>query len=266
MAYADFVTAMMAFFMLMWLLNATTEKQRKGIADYFNPTIPVNRISGGGDGSFGGDSVLTDQTLAQNGTGAASAVPTDENKARGEAGDAASEAAVLEKIEQALTARTGESMTMERVMRHVVTKVTDEGLVIEIFDVEDQGLFLPDSAMPDRQLTEIAGVLVEVLNLASNQVAVNGPFTAMTLLIEIHAHDQWLAESLSDLDEFDPTGVVAEDVADGEFAFALDGLGDDALSGLLCDGSRGRNNKRDLLANKAHARLGENFAMAPVRR
>ena len=40
-AYADFVTAMMAFFMLMWLLNATTEKQRKGIADYFSPSIPI---------------------------------------------------------------------------------------------------------------------------------------------------------------------------------------------------------------------------------
>ena len=37
-AYADFVTAMMAFFMLMWLLNATTEQQKKGIADYFSPT------------------------------------------------------------------------------------------------------------------------------------------------------------------------------------------------------------------------------------
>ncbi|MCA8904464.1 MAG: chemotaxis protein MotB, partial [Hyphomonas sp.] len=36
-AYADFVTAMMAFFLLMWLLNATTEDQRKGIADYFSP-------------------------------------------------------------------------------------------------------------------------------------------------------------------------------------------------------------------------------------
>ena len=69
-AYADFVTAMMAFFLLMWLLNATTEKQRKGIADYFNPTIPVNRISGGGEGAFGGDSVFTEETLAQNGTGA----------------------------------------------------------------------------------------------------------------------------------------------------------------------------------------------------
>ena len=55
-AYADFVTAMMAFFLLMWLLNATTEQQRKGIADYFSPTLPVNRISGGGDGAFGGDS------------------------------------------------------------------------------------------------------------------------------------------------------------------------------------------------------------------
>ena len=57
-AYADFVTAMMAFFMMMWLLNATTEQQRKGIADYFSPTIPITRISGGGDGSFGGESVF----------------------------------------------------------------------------------------------------------------------------------------------------------------------------------------------------------------
>ena len=40
-AYADFVTAMMAFFLLMWLLNATTEDQRKGLADYFSPTIPL---------------------------------------------------------------------------------------------------------------------------------------------------------------------------------------------------------------------------------
>ena len=48
-AYADFVTAMMAFFMLMWLLNATTEQQKKGIADYFSPTLAINRSSGGGD-------------------------------------------------------------------------------------------------------------------------------------------------------------------------------------------------------------------------
>ena len=66
-AYADFVTAMMAFFMLMWLLNATTEQQRKGIADYFSPTIPINRISGGGSGAFGGESIFVDEQLAENG-------------------------------------------------------------------------------------------------------------------------------------------------------------------------------------------------------
>ena len=49
-AYADFVTAMMAFFLLMWLLNATTEDQRKGIADYFDPDIPISRVSAGGSG------------------------------------------------------------------------------------------------------------------------------------------------------------------------------------------------------------------------
>ena len=38
-AYADFVTAMMAFFLLMWLLNATTEEQKTGLADYFAPTV-----------------------------------------------------------------------------------------------------------------------------------------------------------------------------------------------------------------------------------
>ena len=42
-AYADFVTAMMAFFMLMWLLNATTDKQRKGLADYFSPQPRIRR-------------------------------------------------------------------------------------------------------------------------------------------------------------------------------------------------------------------------------
>ena len=56
-AYVDFVTAMMAFFMLMWLLNATTEQQKKGIADYFSPTLAINRSSGGEDSSFVGDTV-----------------------------------------------------------------------------------------------------------------------------------------------------------------------------------------------------------------
>ena len=49
-AYADFVTAMMAFFLLMWLLSTTDEQTRLGLADYFSPTIPIHDSRGGGDG------------------------------------------------------------------------------------------------------------------------------------------------------------------------------------------------------------------------
>jgi chemotaxis protein MotB len=53
-AYADFVTAMMAFFLLMWLMNATTEDQRKGLADYFSPTNLLSHNSSGTGQPFGG--------------------------------------------------------------------------------------------------------------------------------------------------------------------------------------------------------------------
>jgi len=53
-AYADFVTAMMAFFLLMWLLNATTEEQRKGLADYFSPNAVLSHASSGTGQPFGG--------------------------------------------------------------------------------------------------------------------------------------------------------------------------------------------------------------------
>jgi len=57
-AYADFVTAMMAFFLLMWLLGATTEKQRKALADYFAPTlVELKQNSAGSNGLFGGDAL-----------------------------------------------------------------------------------------------------------------------------------------------------------------------------------------------------------------
>lgn len=188
-AYADFVTAMMAFFLLMWLLNATTEKQRKGISDYFNPTIPVNRISGGGDGAFGGDSVFSEETMAHTGTGAvdrktaaSAADAAGDNAGKGDAGDgkAMSE---LEDVEKALMARGGESNTMERLLRHVVTKVTDEGLVIELFDLPDAPLFDRDTAEPTPALLALTDLLSDVLNLTTNEIAVSGHLRAFPVTL-----------------------------------------------------------------------------------
>ena len=59
-AYADFVTAMMAFFLLMWLLNATTEAQRQGLADFFTPSNALSRASSGSGQPFGGKTPFDD--------------------------------------------------------------------------------------------------------------------------------------------------------------------------------------------------------------
>lgn len=182
-AYADFVTAMMAFFLLMWLLNATTEKQRKGISDYFNPTIPVNRISGGGDGAFGGDSVFAEETMAHTGTGAMdreTSTATDTGASGRGAGGAEAE---LEDVEKALLARGGESNTMQQLLRHVVTRVTDEGLVIEIFDLPEAPLFEGESADPAPVTRSIAALLAEVLNLTTNEIAVSGHLRALPVTL-----------------------------------------------------------------------------------
>jgi chemotaxis protein MotB len=177
-AYADFVTAMMAFFMLMWLLNATTETQRKGIADYFSPTIPVNRISGGGDGAFGGDSVFSEEVLPQNGTGATSLRPTEQNKARGEVGsddaDAAAQEEVMKSLEAKLVGRGGESQVMENALKHIITHVTDEGLVIEMFATPDQLLFEKGTQTPTPLLETMVYMIADTAKTVKNGVAIEG--------------------------------------------------------------------------------------------
>ena len=189
-AYADFVTAMMAFFLLMWLLGATTEKQRKGIADYFNPTVPINKVSGGGDGAFGGDSVFSENTLAKNGNGAGLTVESASSSARGKNGvdpEEAEETASpqsgdgeLEEIAAQLTGQSGESMVSDLLRRHVVTRLTDEGLIVEVFDLPGAPLFR-GSAEPTDTLKDVVTAVAEVFRLATNEIAVQGHMAAVPL-------------------------------------------------------------------------------------
>ncbi|MGB3146533.1 MAG: flagellar motor protein MotB [Paracoccaceae bacterium] len=190
-AYADFVTAMMAFFMLMWLLNATTETQRKGIADYFNPTIPIARISGGGNGLFGGDDVAAEERLAEASRTTANTDAAAGSDAEGDTGTREDEvadgessfSAEAKKVEEALMAMSGESMVSDELMRHIVTRVTDEGLIVEFFDTDDQQLFEEGTAIPRPITSELAHVVAEVFALTRNQVAVNGHMRPMPAVL-----------------------------------------------------------------------------------
>ena len=154
-AYADFVTAMMAFFLLMWLLNATTEKQREGLADYFNPTI-VRTLSGtGGAGTTIGDaSGSTHQETLD-----PEAEAVDDLHAR---------------IQDELAGIGAESMQRRNILRHVVTRVTDEGLVIDLGDLADAPLFLEETDKPTATARELAAIVARVLSRTDNQLAISG--------------------------------------------------------------------------------------------
>ena len=189
-AYADFVTAMMAFFLLMWLLNATTERQRKGLADFFSPSIPINRTSAGGEGAFGGDSVFSEQSLVRNGTGASGRDPGAERQViaepKGEAAPSGTEEELLAEVEKMLLARAGESMTADRLLRHVVTRSTDEGLVIEVFDLPDAPLFSEDGSQPTQTLRDLSQILADVLQATENALAVNGHSRSFSIVQRVN--------------------------------------------------------------------------------
>ncbi len=187
-AYADFVTAMMAFFMLMWLLNATTEKQRKGLADYFSPTIPISRVSGGGNGAFSGDSMFTEDIKPQSGTGATQINPLDAQKSRGETGvdtDAADQAnqEAFRAIEEALSGRGGESMVSQELAEHIVTRVTDEGLIIELFATDGAPLFEAGRDAPTQLYRDLMRMVARVTGVVKNNVAINGHTRSRPLVV-----------------------------------------------------------------------------------
>lgn len=174
-AYADFVTAMMAFFLLMWLLSASTEKQRKGIADYFSPTIPISPISAGGDSVMQGETVLSQETLVKDGVGGVkSAEETGEEEMQKGGPPASSKEDELAELESLLLGRSGESDVADDLLSHIVTRVTEEGLVIDVFAKEGNPLFEAGSANPTDRMREILEMISGVLGLIKNPLQITG--------------------------------------------------------------------------------------------
>jgi chemotaxis protein MotB len=186
-AYADFVTAMMAFFMLMWLLNAASEQQKAGIANYFSPTLTVNRTSGGGASSFVGDTVFSEDTLMHQGTGASSFYPTEATGARGATGlkdqgqEDSPQMKALRDLEDALKAQTGESALDDQIKKHVITRLTDEGLVVEIFDRPQYPLFRK-TAEPTELLVALVDMIAGASNVVTNTIAIEAHVSADPLV------------------------------------------------------------------------------------
>ena len=186
-AFADFMTAMMAFFIVMWLVNATTETQRKGLADYFSPSVPISPLSGGGDGIFGGRDVEGDVTFARSGAEVVALAPPVELETAGadvpEDGERADSIEALEALAAELQGRGGESMVTEQILLHLVTRVTDEGLIVEVFDLPDQPVFVGETDTPDPVLLALADLLAEMFGKVGNGVTVEGHLRKLPVVL-----------------------------------------------------------------------------------
>lgn len=193
-AYADFVTAMMAFFLIMWLLSSTTEKQREGIAKYFSPATILdmktgNGIFDGGQSILGGaESSPANASGADNGAGEAD---REAAAAAAAAAVAASEATLAQQAQQAqqLMDRTERQRfeavkaELEKMMQGgplaefsdtLQVEMTREGMRIQIFDRDSAPMFQPGGAEPTTRLTRILAVIGQVLGTVRNSVILTG--------------------------------------------------------------------------------------------
>jgi chemotaxis protein MotB len=174
-AYADFVTAMMAFFLLMWLLGATTEKQRKGIADYFTPTLVKTRQGSAGSYGLLGGSSLTDvdnypNRAGQTGTKTMT-IPRDATGGPKEGGSKAKRTAALQ---QKLQQKLQSSPSLAKLAKQVHMTMTTDGIRLDLMDDADFSMFRLGTTMLTPQATQLVQVIAQAIATEPNGLTVRG--------------------------------------------------------------------------------------------
>ncbi|MBX9729097.1 MAG: OmpA family protein [Sphingopyxis sp.] len=182
-AYADFVTAMMAFFLLMWLLGATTEKQRKALADYFAPTLVQMKQDGAGsDGLFGGDSIVAvDKYPHRAGqTGSRSmTIPRDAAGGPKEASGRGREQAEFRQMAKRLVDQVKQRNELRRLAPNLRFTETSEGLRIDIVDDADFAMFVSGTSQLTAAGARLFKTVGEVIAETPNQLIIRGHTDAM---------------------------------------------------------------------------------------
>ena len=187
-AYADFVTAMMAFFLLMWLLGATTEKQRKALADYFTPNlVQMKQNSAGSNGLFGGASIMDKDNFpnraSQTGTRSLT-VPVDATGGvqvgSGEKGTLKDKALRdedkknFEKIARQIKQAIQSSPKLQKLASHIKFVPQRDGLRIDLVDNADYSMFGLGTTLFEPEADKLMGLIAESIRGLSNTIMVRG--------------------------------------------------------------------------------------------
>jgi chemotaxis protein MotB len=194
-AYADFVTAMMAFFLLMWLINTTSPEQKRGIADYFAPAS-VSRNSQGSDGLLGGTAFSEDGARASGSNRPITESQSAESRRRARGGgegqgtDSGSAELTAADIQRAQTVREvgAEFQSAEASLRQALQDLPDfaelskqvlvdhtpEGMRIQLVDQEGRAMFSGSSSEPLPRTQQLLQVVSRLLEQLPNRVSISG--------------------------------------------------------------------------------------------
>jgi chemotaxis protein MotB len=211
-AYADFVTAMMAFFLLMWLINTTTPEQKRGIADYFAPAS-ISRSTSGGGGLLGGKSFSTDGARANGSSNPSSrtsaAQPQTQSATQDKSGGQGQQSSPAQptdaQIEQALTTREQKEFEvaeqslrqamqdlpeLAELSKNLIIDQTPEGLRIQIVDQEGRPMFPPGGAEPYDRAVMLLNQVAKVILRLPNRISISG-HTDSTAFVTPTGYSNW---------------------------------------------------------------------------
>ena len=178
-AYADFVTAMMAFFLLMWLLGSTTEGDKKGIADYFQSPLKVallNSGSGAGDASHvlkgGGEDVTRSGGQVKRGEIEAQRKTVNLKALKAE--QVRAEIARLEQLKAKVEQKIDQNPKLAALKSQIRLDMTADGLRIQIVDENQRPMFTSGSAVVQPYMRELLREIGTVLAEVPNRLTLEG--------------------------------------------------------------------------------------------
>ncbi|MCE2691193.1 MAG: flagellar motor protein MotB [Rubrivivax sp.] len=178
-AYADFVTAMMAFFLMMWLIGSTTEGDRKGIADYFSTPLKLTMLGGGsgaGDASSvvkGGGEDFT-RSAGQVKRGDVEAPTRSVNLQALKAEQARAERARLEKLKEDIERKIDSNEKLKALKSQIRLDMTREGLRIQIVDANNRPMFASGSAVVQPYMRDLLQEIGTLLTEVPNRLTLEG--------------------------------------------------------------------------------------------
>ena len=177
-AYADFVTAMMAFFLLMWLLGATTEKQRKALADYFAPTIVEKKDdAAGSDGLLGGDAIIAKDKYPNRAgmTGERSImIPKANTGGDRDSSEKAADRARFAQLQQLLRNRLSRDQVLNRFAKSLRFTETTDGLRVDLVDDANFSMFLVGTNVLTPEASRLLPLVANAIAGLPNDIRVRG--------------------------------------------------------------------------------------------